>query len=75
MAPKGVQNEVFNRIVQYKADVASFKNKLVSFANLKVSAYCRHVPLSQTSNRDLREDLFSRQDQEEEEDPFEVLEL
>lgn len=32
VAPKGVQNEVFNRIVQYKADVASFKNKLVSCA-------------------------------------------
>jgi hypothetical protein len=49
VAPKGIQHQLFSRVTQYKADVASLRHQL-------------------SSNSDLREQLFSRQNPEEEED-------
>jgi vesicle transport through interaction with t-SNAREs protein 1 len=54
VAPKGIQHQLFSRVTQYKADVASLRHQL-------------------SSNSDLREQLFSRQNpEEEEEDHYEA---
>jgi vesicle transport through interaction with t-SNAREs protein 1 len=53
VAPKSIQHEVFGRVAQYKADVASLRHQL-------------------SSSSDLREQLFSRQHEEEEDDHYEA---
>ena len=41
VAPKGIQYDVFNRLAQYKADVASLTNQLVSeMSSLCVYSCC-----------------------------------
>lgn len=37
VAPKGVQQEIFNRLARYKADIASLRHQLVSQSH---DTYC-----------------------------------